>query len=59
MHGSGIALLGSFLLLLGGESVLITKKGEKYEGPISKAGTEYVIQTVTGPKRIPEAELTS
>ncbi|HVR86436.1 MAG TPA: HEAT repeat domain-containing protein, partial [Planctomycetota bacterium] len=57
MHGTGIALLASLLLLLGGESVLITKKGEKYEGPISKAGGEYVIQTVTGPRRIPEAEV--
>ncbi len=56
MHVSGIAFLAS-LLLLGGESVLITKKGEKYEGPISKAGSDYVIQTITGPKRIPEAEV--
>jgi hypothetical protein len=57
MHGAGIALLASLLLLLSGESVLITKKGEKYEGPIIKAGGEYVVQTVTGPRRIPETEV--
>src|SRR5258708_12907612 len=57
MHGCGIALFASLLLLLSGENVLITKKGEKYEGPISKAGSDYVIQTITGPKRIPEAEV--
>jgi len=58
MHGSGVAFLTSLLLLLlDGENVLITKKGEKYEGPISRAGNEYVIQTITGPKRIPEAEV--
>ena len=57
MHGSGIAFFASLLLLLSGENVLITKKGEKYEGPISKSGSDYVIQTITGPKRIPEAEV--
>jgi len=57
MHGSLFALLASLLLFLGGESVLITKKGEKYEGPISRADGVYVIQTVTGPRRIPEAEV--
>ncbi|MBV8879099.1 MAG: hypothetical protein JO332_03950, partial [Planctomycetaceae bacterium] len=40
-----------------GESVLITKKGEKYEGPVSRVGGEYVVQTVTGPRRIPETEV--
>lgn len=56
MHASGFALLAA-LLLLTGESVLITKKGEKYEGPISRDGAVYVVQTVTGPRRIPEPEV--
>src|SRR5579872_3347035 len=57
MHGTGMTLLLSLLWLQGGESVLITKKGEKFEGPITRAGDEYVIQTVTGPRRIPETEV--
>lgn len=55
MHGSGMLLL--VLLFLVGDNVLITKKGEKYEGPITRDGSEYVVQTVTGPRRIPEAEV--
>ncbi len=54
MHGS---LILSLLLLLAGDSVLITRKGEKYEGPVSKVGGEYVVQTVTGPRRIPETQV--
>jgi len=54
MHGSMILAL---LLLLAGDSVLITRKGEKYEGPVSRAGGEYVVQTAGGPRRIPEAEV--
>jgi len=54
MHGTLILCL---ILLLAGDSVLITRKGEKYEGPVSKSGGEYVVQTVTGPRRIPEAQV--
>jgi hypothetical protein len=54
MHGS---LILSLLLLLAGDSVLITRKGEKYEGPVSRDGGDYVVQTVTGPRRIPEAQV--
>ena len=57
MHGTGIALLAALLLPCVGESVLITKKGEKFEGPIAKVGGDYVIETVTGPRRIPQAEV--
>jgi hypothetical protein len=57
MHGSGIALLAPLLLLLVGENVLITKKGEKYEGPITRDGAVYVVQTVTGPRQIPESDV--
>src|SRR5581483_6053082 len=41
----------------GGNSVLITKKGEKFEGPVTREGGDYVVQTVTGPRRLPEAEV--
>src|SRR6188472_3831047 len=47
----------TLLLLLAGDSVLITRKGEKYEGPVTRAGGEYVVQTVTGPRRIPETQV--
>jgi len=50
-----LALLGS--LLAAGDTVLITKKGEKFEGPVTREGTAYVVQTVTGPRRFPEAEV--
>lgn len=49
-----LALLG---LLLAGDTVLITKKGEKFEGPVTREGSDYVVQTVTGPRRFPEAEV--
>jgi hypothetical protein len=49
-----IALLG---WLLAGDTVLITKKGEKFEGPVSRDGSDYVVQTLTGPRRFPEAEV--
>src|SRR5579872_2527350 len=57
MHGFGIALLTLLVLLPGGNSVLITRKGEKFEGPVTREGSDYVIQTVTGPRRLPEAEV--
>src|SRR5579862_2914000 len=57
MLSRGIAILSSLLVLVAGESVLLTKKGEKFEGLITRSGTEYVVQTVTGPRRIPEAEV--
>jgi HEAT repeat protein len=57
MNGSGIALLSALLLLAAGENVLITKKGEKFEGPVAREPGVYVVQTVTGPRRVPEAEV--
>jgi len=54
MPGSVTLLL---LLVLAGDSVLITRKGEKYEGPVTRSGGEYVVQTVTGPRRIPETQV--
>jgi hypothetical protein len=58
MHGP-LALASAVLLalLLAGDNVLITRKGEKYEGPVSRDGSDYVVQTAGGPKRIPEAEV--
>src|SRR5437868_2289319 len=50
----------SFLLVLlfsASDSVLITRKGEKFEGPVTREGRDYVVQTVTGPRRFPEAEV--
>src|SRR5687767_2322196 len=46
-----------FVLLLAGDNVLITRKGEKFEGPVTREGRDYVVQTAGGPKRIPEAEV--
>jgi hypothetical protein len=51
------ALLAAFLLILAGDNVLITRKGEKIEGPVSREAGHYVVQTVTGPRRIPEADV--
>jgi hypothetical protein len=58
MHGP-LSLSSAFflVLLLAGDNVLITRKGEKYEGPVSRDGSDYVVQTAGGPKRIPEAEV--
>lgn len=51
-------LLGLLALLLTpGDNVLITKKGEKYEGPVTREAGVYVVETVTGARRIPEAEV--
>ena len=50
-------LLAMVLLILAGDNVLITKKGEKYEGPVTREPGHYVVQTVTGPRRIPDAEV--
>ncbi len=57
MHGTWIASLASFFLLLAGDGVLLTKKGEKIEGPISRGPDGYVVETVTGPRRFPEADV--
>lgn len=48
------ALLGA---LPAGDSVLITRKGEKYEGPVLHEKGEYVVQTVTGTLRFPESQV--
>jgi hypothetical protein len=55
MHGPSFTLF--LVLLFAGDNVLITRKGEKYEGPVTRDGTHYVVQTVSGPKRFPEAEV--
>ena len=57
MHSPVSLPLAVFLLTLAGDSVLITKKGEKYEGPVTREAGHYVVQTVTGPRRIPEPEV--
>jgi hypothetical protein len=57
MLGRGIALLTFLFLLPAGNAVIITKKGEKFEGPVTREGGDYVVQTVTGPRRLPEAEI--
>src|SRR5204863_424651 len=49
------ALLG--WLLLAGDTVLITKKGEKFEGPVTRDAGSYVVETLTGPRHFPEAEV--
>jgi hypothetical protein len=51
------ASLALALLLFAGDSVLITRKGEKYDGPVGREKGDYVVQTVAGPRRIPEAEV--
>lgn len=45
------------LLFLPGDNVLITRKGEKFEGAVTREPGVYVVETVTGPRRIPEAEV--
>ena len=55
MRAPLLALLA--LLPAAGDNVLITKKGEKFEGPITREAGVYVVETVTGPHRIPEAEV--
>ena len=57
MHAPPFPLLALLGLLLAGDTVLITRKGEKFEGPVTREGGTYVVQTVTGPRRIPEAEV--
>ena len=57
MHASASTLLLLLLLIPAGDNVVITKKGEKIEGPVTREDGQYVIQTVTGPRRIPEAEV--
>jgi len=57
MHGTWIAPLASLFLLLAGDGVLITKKGEKIEGPVTKGADGYVVETVTGPRRYAEADV--
>lgn len=57
MHGPSFLPIALILLLLFGDNVLITRKGEKIEGPVAREGGEYVVQTVTGPRRFPESEV--
>jgi len=57
MHAPATALLAALLLLAGDGNVLLTRKGEKFEGTVSREGADYVVQTVTGPRRIPEADV--
>jgi hypothetical protein len=57
MPGPWCCTLTIILSLVAGDNVLITLKGEKYEGPVSRSGTDYVVQTLSGPRRIPEAEV--
>lgn len=57
MHGTWIASLASFFLLLAGDGVLLTKKGEKIEGPVTKGPDGYTVETVTGPRRFAEADV--
>src|SRR6185295_7045429 len=40
-----------------GDAVLITRKGEKFEGPVTREDGMVTVQTVTGPRRFPEAEV--
>jgi HEAT repeat protein len=57
MHAPLPAALAILFFLLAGDNVLITRKGEKYEGPVARENGAYIVQTVTGPRRIPEAEV--
>ena len=57
MLASGIPLLAARLLLPADPGVLITRKGEKFEGTVSRDGADYVVETVTGPRRIPGADV--
>src|SRR6185295_568365 len=57
MHGTWIASLASLFLLLAGDGVLLTKKGDKIEGPVTKGPDGYVVETVTGPRRFAEADV--
>jgi len=50
-------LLALLLLILAGDNVLITKKGEKFEGPVSREQGRYVVQTATGERRFSEDEV--
>jgi hypothetical protein len=49
--------LALLLLILAGDNVLITKKGEKIEGPVTRDGANYVVETLSGARRIPEADV--
>jgi hypothetical protein len=49
--------LALLLLLPAGDQVLITKKGEKIEGPVTRDGADYVVETLSGPRRIHEADV--
>src|SRR5258706_11928953 len=55
MNGPFSVFLFLFTVLSSGDNVLITRKGEKFEGLITKSSGEYVVQTITGPRRFPEA----
>jgi hypothetical protein len=57
MHAPAAATLALLLLIPAGDNVLITKKGEKYEGPVTREPGHYVVETLSGPRRIPEAEV--
>ena len=57
MHAPVFAKITLLGWLLAGDTVLITKKGEKFEGPVTREGSEVVVETVTGPRRFPEAEV--
>jgi hypothetical protein len=57
MHGPLVAFFAIVGFVLAGDNVLITRKGEKFEGPVTREGSDYVVQTATGARRIPEAEV--
>src|SRR5262245_59052409 len=57
MHGPPLVKLALLGWLLAGDNVLITKKGEKFEGPVTRENGTYTVQTITGPRRFPEAEV--
>ncbi len=58
MPGPAKLLLPLLLLLLPpGDSVLITTRGEKLTGKASREGDAWVVQTASGVRRIPAAEV--
>jgi hypothetical protein len=57
MHAPVLRALALLACFAAGDAVLITRKGEKFEGPVTREDGMVTVQTVTGPRRFPEAEV--
>ena len=57
MHAPVLRALALLACFVAGDTVLITRKGEKFEGPVTREDGMVTVQTLTGPRRFPEAEV--